>query len=279
MVRSTAALLLVLLAAASCDACGARRAPGGSASSSLATERASTREPFTPPAGDGWGQAAGLHYLERTLAGGDPTQPLPMVIMIHGMGDAPRADWFTAAGEIKTPMRLIMPRAPTPYYDGFSWFAYDPQKRDPELLARGIAAAAAQLARAVELLRVRRPTRGRPVVTGFSQGGMLSYALALHYPELVAFSHPISGTLPEPLWPREKPEGKRFPRIAAMHGDRDQLVPIALTRRLHERLSALGFDNSLREFPGVGHQISAEMEAQTVELLESAVRASAQGND
>jgi phospholipase/carboxylesterase len=280
MVRSVAApLLFTLLAVFSCNARSARRDSPASAARQDAATPLESREPFAAPGPDGWGRVGSLRYLERTLGGGDPTQPLPLLIMIHGMGDAPRMDWFTGAGEIKTPLRLIMPQAPTPYYDGFSWFSYDPAQRDPQALARGISAAAEQLARAIELLRARRATIGRAIVTGFSQGGMLSYALALRHPELVAFSHPMSGTLPKRLWPAQKPADVRFPRIAAMHGDRDSLVPIAPTRELHARLSALGYDNSLREFAGVRHQITPEMEAYTVELLNSAARAVARGDE
>lgn len=269
-------MLLTLFVVTACNARSARQETKPTPSASAARDAAATgkaREPFEPPGSDGWGRAGSLRYLERVLGGADATQPLPLLIMIHGMGDAPRLDWFTGAGEINVPLRLVMPQAPTPYYDGFSWFTYDPQKRDPELLARGIVAAADKVAIAIEVLRARRPTIGRAIVAGFSQGGMLSYALALHHSELVAFSHPIAGTLPEPLWPVTKPAGVRFPGIVAMHGDRDDLVPIAPTRQLHARLAALGYDNSLREFPGVRHQITPAMEAYTIELLNEAARA------
>jgi phospholipase/carboxylesterase len=274
MVRNAWPLLwLMLLTTAGCESRSQRR-DARAAPSASPTQ---SRQPFEAPGADGWGRAGSLRYLERTLAGGDPAQPLPLVIMIHGLGDAPRLDWFTGAGAIKTPMRLIMPRAPTPYYDGFAWFPYDPANRDPQALARGIAAAADQLATAIEVLRVRRATLGKPIVTGFSQGGMLSYALALHHAGLISFSYPISGLLPEPLWPAPKPDGMRFPRIVAMHGDRDGVVPIEPTRQLHAALSARGYDNSLREFAGIGHQISPDMETYAVELLDAAARSILQG--
>jgi phospholipase/carboxylesterase len=281
MARTVGAMLwLILFAAASCDAGAARRnaraTPSESTSSAVAA-RAAFQEPFQAPGADGWGRAGQLRYLERILAGGDPTQPLPLVIMIHGMGDAPRLDWFTEADAIKTPMRLIMPQAPTPYYDGFAWFPYDPVARDPNALARGIAGARDQLARTIEILCARRATVGRAIVAGFSQGGMLSYALALGYPGLIAASHPIAGLLPEPLWPKQRPQGVHVPRILAMHGDRDDLVPIASARALHAQLSARGYDNTLREFAGVRHQITPEMGAYAVELLESAARNILQG--
>ena len=230
------------------------------------------REPFTPPDSRGWGRAAGLDYLERTIGGGDPAVPMPMLIMIHGLGDRPRHDWFGGADAIDTPLRLIMPQAPTPYgQDGFAWFPFRARGNDPDDLARGISAAADRLARAITVLKTQRPTRGAPIVAGFSQGGMLSYALALRHPELVSFSHPISGLLPEPLWPSKRADSAA-PSIAAMHGDADDLVPIEDDRRLQAHLRKLGHDAQLREFPGVGHTITPAMEAHSVELLNAAAR-------
>jgi phospholipase/carboxylesterase len=195
-----------------------------------------------------------------------------MVIMIHGLGDKPRFDWFNGADAITTPMRLIMPQAPTPHYGGFAWFPFRVGDNDPDALARGIASAADELARSIELLRARRPTLGQPIVTGFSQGGMLSYALALRHPELFELSHPISGMLPEPLWPKDKPAATRFPPIVAMHGDADDVVPIEPARQLRAHLGRLGYAISLREFAGVRHQMTPAMDAYTVELLDATAR-------
>jgi phospholipase/carboxylesterase len=197
--------------------------------------------------------------------------------LIHGLGDAPRADWFGGAEAIGTPLRMIMPQAATPYHGGFAWFPFRAADDDPQALARGISAAGDRLARAIALLRKERPTIGRPIVAGFSQGGMLSYALALHHPALVALSHPISGLLPEPLWPASKRTGGHQPKIAAMHGDADSLVPIANARRLTAHLRKLGYDVELREFAGVGHTITQAMDAHTVALLDAAARNLAAG--
>jgi phospholipase/carboxylesterase len=229
-------------------------------------------EAFAAPDASGWGRAAGLKYLERTLGGGDPTSPMPMLILIHGLGDRPSRDWFTGADAIDTPLRLIMPQAPTPKYEGFAWFPFRVGDNEPDALARGIATAADRLARAITSLQAERPTLGQPIVAGFSQGGMLSYALALRHPQLVALSHPISGMLPEPLWPEGKPAHESFPRIAAMHGDADAIVPIDAARRLTAHLRKLGHDAELREFAGVAHTIDAAMTAHSVALLNAAAR-------
>jgi phospholipase/carboxylesterase len=222
---------------------------------------------FAPPDAEGWGRAAGLRYLERCLGPCAKDAAVPLAILIHGLGDRPRPDWLPSAANIETPVRLIMPQAPTPFYQGFAWFPYRIRGNNPVALARGIAGAADHLARAIAELAARRPTIGRPFVMGFSQGGMLSYQLALHHPEVVELSLPMSGMLPESLWPAAKPAGTRFPRIFALHGDADEIVPVAPARALVARLRTLGYEAELREYEGVEHHITPAMEALAVELL------------
>lgn len=223
---------------------------------------------FTPPGADGFGWAAGLRTLEVVRGGAQPDAPLPLVVVLHGLGDRAHAEWLAG---LRVPARLVMPQAPTPYHGGFAWFEYRARDSAPDDLARGIAQAAERVARAIETLRRERPTQGKPIVTGFSQGGMLSYALALAHPELLSAALPVSGLLPAPLWPRERRAGVHYPPIRALHGDADTLVPIEAARSLTEHLRALGFDAELGEHGGVGHTITAEMEVELVANVLAAI--------
>jgi phospholipase/carboxylesterase len=188
--------------------------------------------------------------------------------VIHGLGDSPGPHWLDLV-QLQRPARLIMPAAPTPYLDGFSWFPFRARGADPAELAHGISRAAAQLANALELLQRHRPTRGLPIVTGFSQGGMLSFALALRHPERLQLALPISGLLPEPLWPTGP--APRVPPIVALHGSADDLVPIAPTERLVAALEKHGYDVTLHRHAGVGHSISDAMRAQVAATLDAAL--------
>lgn len=208
---------------------------------------------FHPPGADGWGQAGGLRYLEVVKGGAAPDARLPMVVFIHGLGDRPRDVWVRQAGR---PMRVIMPQAPKAYGRGFSWFDYRAGDRDPEALASGIAAAAERLARSIALLARKRPTRGRPIVGGFSQGGMLSYALAIRHGQFLSAAFPVSGMLPRPLWPRAHASPADATPIHAFHGEADVVVPIAPARALVSHLDSLGYQVTLRSYPGLGHSVS-----------------------
>jgi len=193
-----------------------------------------------------------------------------MVIILHGMGDQPGEHWFDAI-PIDFPARVIMPQAPSAYHGGFSWFTYRVGDNEPEALGRGIAKAADRLGRALAVLRRQRPTLGRPIVTGFSQGGMLSFALAVRHPDQLALALPISGTLPAPIWPTARGNAAPRPPIRALHGTTDTVVPIEPTRALVAELARLGFDVSLQTFEGVGHTIAPEMKPAIARSLREAV--------
>jgi phospholipase/carboxylesterase len=219
---------------------------------------------FVAPGADGWGTVAGLRYVEQVRGVAEPDAPLPMIVVLHGRGDRPHPEWI---GDLPVPVRVVAPQGPMEYYGEFAWFEYRVADHRPDRLAREIQGATERLVRAIDQLRMQRPTRGVPLVTGFSQGGMLSFALALHHPGTVAFAAPISGLLPEPLWPSAKAAGTNYPPIRALHGDADTLVPIDAARSLVGHLARLGFDASLDEYPGVMHAITPAMFADVHHML------------
>lgn len=238
-------------------------APGPNASAPQA--------PFEPPTPDGWGRVEGLAYWEVLLGGARADEALPLLLLIHGMGDVPGPHWLQTV-RVGAKLRVVMPRAPKPYGGGFSWFDYRVRDNEPVALGRGIAAEAERLARALAVLRARRPTLGQPIVAGFSQGGMLALELAVHHPRSMSLALPISGMLPATLWPSTRDASAPNPRIRALHGDRDQVVEYEPTARLLQLLQGLGFDATLQTFQGVGHSIPPDVQRSIETLLTEAAR-------
>src|SRR4051812_29496342 len=74
-------------------------------------DHAGADDTFAPPDDQGWGRAAGFDYLEAVRGGARAAERLPMVVLIHGLGDAPRADWLDLVPQ-EVGARVIMPRAP-----------------------------------------------------------------------------------------------------------------------------------------------------------------------
>ncbi len=206
--------------------------------------------------------AAGVHFLIRHTGDIDESVQAPMVLAIHGLGDAP--DRFAGLLDaLQTPARIIFPRGLTAHGRGFSWFGGGPS-RSP-----GIRDAAARLAKMIDVLTERYPTRDPPIVTGFSQGGMLAYALAVRHGTKLTLAIPVSGALPPSLVPLQAPAGA--PPIFGLHGDADAVVPIAATRTLTQLLRERGYRADLTEYPGIGHTVSPAMHRALLRHLHDAL--------
>ena len=254
------------------DASTAPAAPSNAAApSSPAKPRTALSSPIaeppdTPPDAEGWGVAGGLHYLEIVRGDAQPDETLPLLILIHGLGDRARRDWLHVIDVDQTKVRMILPQAPTPYGDGFAWFEYRFRDQDPDALAQGITEASDRLARMLDVLAKQRATRGRAVVCGFSQGGMLSFALALRHPQLIRYAVPISGMLPPRLWPRRTPRGRAVP-VHALHGTADTVVAFEADRALVSHLKKIGYPAELSAFEGIGHSIAPAMAQAAVSAI------------
>jgi phospholipase/carboxylesterase len=136
---------------------------------------------------------------------------------------------------------------------------------DPERLADGVQRATARLAELLRELGEQERFVGKPVVTGFSQGGILSYSLAVHHPELISASVPIAGWLPPRIAP-DSPPRVRVP-IVALHGEEDRVVPFIQTHELASEMASLGFDLQLQTYPRVAHSINREVRDDWVRAL------------
>ncbi len=212
--------------------------------------------------------AVSLTFLERTTAGASANDTLPMVVALHGLGDRPDS-FVDFADDLPSKVRLILPRGPRIQGTGFSWFSFPPVS-DAEA-GREVAEAAANVAVLIAHVARTRPTRGKAIVTGFSQGGFLTFAIALRHPEGVQAAFPISGRLLMSLLPGSILAAGSRPPIVAFHGIADRVVPIGPTRASVLRLKELGVEAELREYPDVGHTISCEMHHELLVLLGRAI--------
>ncbi|MBC8073156.1 MAG: alpha/beta fold hydrolase [Deltaproteobacteria bacterium] len=219
-------------------------------------------------------KAGNVHYVEVLLGGAKADDALPMIVAIHGLGDDPRnfAHLFDSFTERA---RLILPRGLQPSDGGGGWSWFPGRARDPdvEAFSQGLGSAADELARSIELLARERKTLGKPIVTGFSQGGMLSFAIAVRHPEVVALALPVGGWLPGPLVPSEHAP-KQAPPVRAFHGTDDPAVRLAPTAASVDALKQHGWDVELREYAGVGHVITPEILRDLTDRIVDAVRAS-----
>jgi phospholipase/carboxylesterase len=239
-------LFMVTLTAAALSSCAATHTPGE----------------WDPPQGGivvRQGQVLGIDYLEVVPEGFEHVDAtLPMLIFIHGRGDRPRTPAGPFMG-LEEPVRLIIPRAPETLGDGFSWLPVSARRGESQELLDGIRSTSAHLANAIEMLVNRHPTLGTPIVMGFSQGGMLSFALAVHHPEVVGAAFPLAGWLPPSLMPDGQRPHTRYPAIRALHGEDDPILPVSRTEVSARDLTDMGFEVELETYEDVPHRMSHDM--------------------
>ncbi|MFO0694565.1 MAG: hypothetical protein U0230_13475 [Polyangiales bacterium] len=217
-------------------------------------------------------RVAGLRVYEVVIGRVDFDSELPLVVQIHGRGDRARVPQGYFGG-VTTPIRLILPEAPDPFRDGYTWSPVSVTQGRHRELSDALRENANRIAYVMRYFRGIRAVRGEPIVTGFSQGGMLAFTLAVLHPDDVGVSFPVAGWLPPQLMPRHVEDPESFPAIHAIHGTVDPVVKLGPTRRTVRRLHALGIDCDLREVEGVRHAVTPEVRATLSALLREAIAA------
>jgi phospholipase/carboxylesterase len=195
------------------------------------------------------------HLLQRPRAGaGAP----PLLIMLHGVGSNEH-DLLGLAPYLDERFLIVSARAPYVMMPGaFAWFeigwtatgiVIDQQQAEAsrKLIATFVEEAAAAYG----------ADPARVYLLGFSQGAIMSAAVALTRPELVAGAVLMSGRVrPEHLPPIDAARlvGKPF---LVVHGVYDEVLPIENGRASRDFLEQLPIDLTYREYP-IGHEVSAE---------------------
>jgi phospholipase/carboxylesterase len=192
----------------------------------------------------------GVDFIE--LFPNDADETAPLVVAIHGMGDKPD-NWIESWRSFPHKAQIVLPRAFTKYGEGYSWFELRDGITDAELGAE-VGAAEEKLWKGIAKLAGTR----RLIVTGFSQGGILSFAIAARHPDKVAYAFPVSGSCPGPLLPKDK--AKAAP-LVAFHGTADTVLAFKWGQGAVNAFKEQGNDATLKVYPGVGHTITPEMRA------------------
>jgi phospholipase/carboxylesterase len=168
-------------------------------------------------------------------------------------------------------VRVIVPQASEPLGAGYEWLPVYVGQGLVDRLSSTLFAQASRVASLLRTLAQERATTGRVIVSGFSQGALLTITLALYHDDLVGEAFPLACWLPPPLVPTYRRSDLFYPRIRSMHGTADPTIPLGPTEELFRSLVGLGFDATLVTFPGVVHTISDDENALFHVWLEAAV--------
>lgn len=207
------------------------------------------------------GKIGEFRYLEVIIGKvQSPDEPMPLVVVLHGRGGKPTIPAQSFRDQL--PLRFFIPQAPDKMGNGYTWLATYTQSGQTQLLTRSLSARVDQLAPAIFAFQKLRPTLGKPIVTGFSQGGILSYALVTRYPKRFAAAFPLAAWLPPALYPAQYPKQK-YPYIYAQHPRDDKIIPVEKARVTVKSLRARGLRVDYRESPG-GHVVTREMDEEVL---------------
>ena len=182
----------------------------------------------------------------------------PVLFMLHGYGSN-EEDLFSFSPELPQELCIIAIRAPytlQPY--GYAWYAinFDAEKGKWSDDAQAIDSRDKIVSFIDEACTTYGLDHEQVHLLGFSQGTILSYAVALSYPEKVKNIIALSGYINEKIL-KDTYQENNFDNLSfyCSHGEVDQVIPVDWARKAPELLKSLGVDYVYEEFPA-GHGVA-----------------------
>lgn len=184
----------------------------------------------------------------------------PALILLHGYGSN-EEDLFSFASELPEEYYVISVRAPYDLmYGSYAWYAInfdanenkfsdlDQARSSRDLIVNFIDECISKYAIDAENVNL----------IGFSQGAILSTAIALSYPEKINRVIALSGYIDlgiaiENFREKEVTKVKFF----VSHGDVDQVIPVDWARKTKPILESLGINVTYKEYP-IGHGVAPQ---------------------
>ena len=184
----------------------------------------------------------------------------PLIILIHGYGSN-EEDLFSFAPELPKNAFIVSVQAPyqVPPY-GFAWYAisFDADMNKFSDDAQAIKSRDL-LVEFIDELCAKYPIDQKDVnLIGFSQGAILSYALAVTYPEKVNKVVALSGYFNADIM-QSKADLSVYNhlKIFGSHGTVDQVIPVEWARKASELLKSYAISFEYKEYP-VGHGVAPQ---------------------
>lgn len=198
-----------------------------------------------------------LEYLVRPS---NLPEKAPAIVMLHGYGSDER-DLFSFAPELPKKYSVFSVRAPYPMPGfGNAWYEINFENGlDKFNNIEQAIGSRKKVEGFIDEIIANYPIDPKQItLLGFSQGTILSYALALSHPEKLKQVVALSGYTDEKMMEEGFRENDFSNlRFYCSHGSMDQVIPIQWARKNKPFLDALGIENQYSEFP-VGHGVSRE---------------------
>jgi phospholipase/carboxylesterase len=181
-----------------------------------------------------------------------------LMIVLHGLGDSTAGfHWLPEAMNLPW-LNYLLVNAPDAYYGGYSWYDFANDSAPGVLRSRKLL---------FELLDAQR-AKGFPtdqtILSGFSQGCLMTIEVGLRYPHKFAGLVGISGYVhaPENV-AKEMSALAKQQRFLVTHGYQDPIIPFAGVKKQIEDLRTAGINVEWREFQKA-HTIAGEAEVSVI---------------
>jgi len=182
------------------------------------------------------------------------------LLMLHGFGSN-EADLFSFADQLPDDLLIISARAPIDLdFGGYAWYHIYLDSQNNKISDNQQAAEVLlQLSQFIDFLINKYHIDPKNFnLLGFSQGAILSYALALNYPEKVKNIVALSGYINEDIMPVNEDFSKyKHLDFFISHGLYDDIIPIELARKIPPYLDERHIQYTYKEYP-MGHEVSYE---------------------
>lgn len=184
----------------------------------------------------------------------------PVIFLLHGYGSN-EEDLFSFAPDLPEKYTIISVRAPYPMQPfGHAWYAinFDANKGKWSDDKQAIRSREKIVRFMEEACTTYGLDANNITLIGFSQGTILSYAVALSYPEKIKRVVGLSGYINEGILV-EGYQDNAFEhlKIYASHGQVDQVIPPEWAQRIPDFLDNLNIEHVYEEFP-VGHGVAPQ---------------------
>lgn len=200
---------------------------------------------------------AGINYLERKPR--IQLEKNPLVVLIHGYGSN-EADLFGFAEDLPDEFHVISVQAlHTLSHEMYAWYEInfvDMEKFNN--VPQGIESRD-KLVDFIDAITTQENLDKENVwLCGFSQGAILSYSIALNYPNKIKHIACLSG-YPEPNFIGETDVNRDYSNLDFFisHGLEDMVIPIEWARKGKPFLEELGIQNEYHEYRS-GHGIAPQ---------------------
>lgn len=184
----------------------------------------------------------------------------PIVVMIHGYG-AHENDLYSLKDNLGDKVHFVSLRAPMALgYGGFAWYPIHFDAVGAKTSDTKIAEQSRDLIfQFIEAFQVQEGFQSNPIwLLGFSQGAILSYALALNHPHKFQRIMALSGYVLKEIVPEQyRLQDLQHLDFFMSHGNQDQVIPAEAGRMTAGFLEKLNVQHRYQEYPA-GHGINPD---------------------